>query len=255
MRIYLRRALCSALCLYGPLVFAQPTPHFEPCQQQTGSNASIIVPSSASGTVTPEPGLTEPIEPGDEVAVFTPEGLCAGAIVWTDETAVLAVWEDDPETPGKDGFVSGDPLAYRLWDASTEQEIATATATYDALFDTTGTFVPGGVYALTALAFGSGGTVDTEDEDGPALAFAFEPNYPNPFATGTTFRYTIPEPAAVRLEIYDLLGRRVATLVDDDLAPGPYEAQFRPDGLANGAYIGRLTAGSHVATQRIMLVR
>lgn len=253
MRTLLRRALCSALALYGPFVFAQSPPHFDTCISQTGGNASVVLPTSASVTVTLGAGTTEPIEIGDEIAVFTPEGLCAGTLTWLDDAAALALWEDDPATPDKDGFAPGDPLAFRLWDLSTGQEVALAMTEYDPLFEDSGTFVPDAIYLLTELAFGEGAVSGEDDE--PALAFALDPNYPNPFADHTTLGYAIPEAAPVRLDVYDLLGRHVATLVDDDLEAGRHEARFDADGLASGTYIARLSAGAHVETQRLQLVR
>lgn len=253
MRTLLRRALCSALALYGPLVFAQSPPHFDSCATQTGGNASVIFPSSALITLALEADVPEPIEVGDEIAVFTPEGLCAGTLTWLDDATALAVWEDDPETPDKDGFTPGDPIAFHLWHLATGQEIGTAVAEYDPLFEDSDTFTPDAVYVVTALAFAEGAVSDGDDE--PALAFSFEPNYPNPFTDRTTLGYALPEAAHVRLDVYDIRGRRVATLVNDDVGPGRHEVRLDAAGLASGTYVARLTAGTHVETQRLQLVR
>jgi len=57
------------------------------------------------------------------------------------------------------------------------------------------------------------------------------------------------------LKVYDVLGREVATLVNENLRPGSYEVTFDAEGLASGVYIYRLTAGEFTASRRMMLVR
>ena len=249
MRTSLRRALCAALAIYAPTLLAQPTPHFEDCAEQTGSSASLLLPSSLSVAIAAGDGPPRPIEIGDEIAVVTPEGLCAGTLTWLDDAAALALWEDNPETPEKDGFASGDPLAFRLWSLGTRRELAAVEpAAFDSLFEASGTFVPDAIYVVTDLAF------DVRAQGG-GPAFALEPNYPNPFVSRTTLPYAIGEAADVRLDVFDLRGRRVATLVDEHLGPGRYEAHFDAVGLASGTYLARLTAGDHVESRRLQLVR
>jgi len=81
------------------------------------------------------------------------------------------------------------------------------------------------------------------------------PSAPNPFAQAARLRYRLPDPARVRLEVFDLLGRRVATLVDGEKEAGPHEVQLDGSRLAAGTYFVRLTAGAETQTQQIQLVR
>ena len=78
-------------------------------------------------------------------------------------------------------------------------------------------------------------------------------NYPNPFHGATTIPFAVTEPAPTTLVVYDLLGREVARLVDETLAPGSYEARFDGADLASGVYLYRLVSGS-VSTQRRLTV-
>ncbi len=57
------------------------------------------------------------------------------------------------------------------------------------------------------------------------------------------------------LTVYDVLGREVATLVDEVKAPGSYEVRFDGSGLASGVYVYRLTAGSFVQAQKMVLLK
>ena len=70
--------------------------------------------------------------------------------------------------------------------------------------------------------------------------FFLEQNYPNPFNPVTTIRYSIPQAGTVSLRIYDVLGRKVATLVDQEVAEGTYEARWDASGIASGIYFARL---------------
>ena len=97
-----------------------------------------------------------------------------------------------------------------------------------------------------AVAPGAGGT--------PAR-FQLAQNYPNPFNPATTIRYALPQIAPVYLAVYNALGQNVATLVDGVQAPGFHEVRFDAGALASGVYIARLTAGTFVATRKLLLVR
>jgi hypothetical protein len=87
------------------------------------------------------------------------------------------------------------------------------------------------------------------------LQYALSQNYPNPFNPATLISYQLPVARNVRLVVYDLLGREVAILVNERKAPGNYEVRFDAGGLASGVYLCRLTAGSFVQTQKMILVR
>jgi len=80
-------------------------------------------------------------------------------------------------------------------------------------------------------------------------------NYPEPFNPVTTIRYALPEAAHVRLEVFDLTGRRVALLADGERPAGQYAARFDASRLASGVYLYRLRAGATVQTRTMMLLK
>ena len=87
------------------------------------------------------------------------------------------------------------------------------------------------------------------------VALALEQNYPNPFNPTTTIRYSLPAAMHVKLEVFNMLGRRVTTLVNGEMSAGAHEAQFNARRLASGAFVYRLTAGNQVISKRMYLVK
>src|SRR3972149_1817235 len=81
--------------------------------------------------------------------------------------------------------------------------------------------------------------------------FKLEQNYPNPFNPGTTIGFGVPVKSFVRLTIYDVLGRHLATLVEGELAAGPYQKYWNASGLPSGVYIYRMEAGAFTESKKL----
>jgi len=92
-----------------------------------------------------------------------------------------------------------------------------------------------------------------------AVPFQFElfPAYPNPFNPSTTIWFNIPVETwhATSLQIYDITGRVVETLVDGTLDPGTHEIQWNASEHASGIYFARLQSGSKVQSQKLILIK
>ncbi len=82
-----------------------------------------------------------------------------------------------------------------------------------------------------------------------------EQNYPNPFNPTTRIQFSLPENQEVRLVIYDVLGRAVQTLVDENLSAGIHNVTFNGSGLSSGIYFYQIQAGSDVTTRKMVLVK
>ncbi len=80
-------------------------------------------------------------------------------------------------------------------------------------------------------------------------------NYPNPFNPETSIRFDLPGAAHVRLEVYDMLGRRVAVLLDEPLQPNRHQVRFDAGGLSSGVYIYRLITDGEVQNRKMTLVK
>jgi len=93
-----------------------------------------------------------------------------------------------------------------------------------------------------------------------AAAFSLEQNHPNPFNPTTTIRFTLPERAQVSLAVFDVRGRRIATLVDREMPAGLSRVEWdgrdrRGTQVSSGVYFYRIVAGSHVETRKMVLLK
>jgi hypothetical protein len=80
-------------------------------------------------------------------------------------------------------------------------------------------------------------------------------NYPNPFNPKTTISYSLSKANNVTLKIYDVLGREVASLVNEFKSEGWYTVQFDASALASGIYFYRLHAGNFVETKKLVVAK
>ena len=96
--------------------------------------------------------------------------------------------------------------------------------------------------------------VDELDDQRPG-EFTLEQNYPNPFNPTTTINYGLPESATVQLQVFDVTGRLVQTLVNQQQNAGRHTVTFDAGNMASGVYFYRLQAGSFSEVQRMMLIK
>ena len=87
------------------------------------------------------------------------------------------------------------------------------------------------------------------------VAYGLMQNYPNPFNPTTTINYSLPKSQNVKIEIYDMLGRKVKTLVDGYTEAGYHSVYFNASGLSSGIYIYRIIAGNFIQTKKMLLLK
>ncbi len=96
---------------------------------------------------------------------------------------------------------------------------------------------------------------DLEEVDTRPGRFHLSQNYPNPFNPETVFRYELPVESEVVFEVYDILGRRVAVLVNERKSAGSHQATWDASNMASGTYIYRLQAGDFVQSRQMLLIK
>ena len=116
-----------------------------------------------------------------------------------------------------------------------------------------------GVYAAFTTAFPTG--IDDQPH-GTVIPDKFElgQNYPNPFNPTTTLEYGVPNRSHVRIEVFNILGQSIRTLVDEEKSAGRYQSVW--DGtdksghsVSSGVYLYRITAGEFVQSKKMLLLK
>jgi hypothetical protein len=113
-------------------------------------------------------------------------------------------------------------------------------------------------YVYTQLAEIKGSTTvatAVRDEDVIPRSIELAQNYPNPFNPSTTLQFSLAKSGLVTLEVFNVLGQHVATLVHEQLSAGSYHVNFNASALSSGIYLYRLTAGDVVQTKKMVLMK
>ncbi|UCE65249.1 MAG: right-handed parallel beta-helix repeat-containing protein [Candidatus Zixiibacteriota bacterium] len=114
-----------------------------------------------------------------------------------------------------------------------------------------------GTSASDMGAYGGGDSTTSSIAIEPSLPKYFElkQNYPNPFNNSTQISYALPQAAHVIIEVYDILGRRVSVLVDEDQQAGYHQITWRAAGKSSGVYFYKLQTGEFTRTRKMILLK
>lgn len=99
------------------------------------------------------------------------------------------------------------------------------------------------------------GTTGIENTKEIPVSFALSQNYPNPFNPTTVIKYQIPKESFVTIKVYDILGRELNTLVNEQKSTGSYEVSFNASSLTSGVYFYKITAGSYTSIKKMVLLK
>ncbi len=95
----------------------------------------------------------------------------------------------------------------------------------------------------------------TENSGVDLSSFKLQQNYPNPFNPTTQIKYSIPVESHVKLNVYNVLGNEVATLIDEDKPAGEYSVKFDASALSSGIYIYRLQTDYSTITKKMTMIK
>lgn len=196
-----------------------------------------VIGSTRSGAASPYKNFVDDVTNFD---VLTTELSKAGAFTYSNNSGSLRSMLDHI-------VINKD-----LFDFYIEQSIKIHQPAYiSSYLSTTSDHFP--VKAL--FDFNQTPTSISENVDEIPSAVTLEQNFPNPFNPSTIIRYQLNEAVDVQLDVFDMLGRKVATLVNGLVSAGSHEAQFDASQLSTGMYIYRLQAGGKVFTRQMMLIK
>jgi hypothetical protein len=96
---------------------------------------------------------------------------------------------------------------------------------------------------------------DTPDQSTMPKKFVLQQNYPNPFNSTTQIAFSLPSPEKVTLSIFNTIGQKVKTLIDDNFPAGNHSVRWKPEAVPSGLYFYQFTSGAYAVTKKMMLLR
>ncbi|MCF8374098.1 MAG: T9SS type A sorting domain-containing protein [Bacteroidales bacterium] len=181
-------------------------------------------------------------KPGDELAVFSKSGLLVGASVVDGDFTSISIWGDDDLTDGKDGLEQGNDFELRLWNYETGEE---STLIVDEWLEGDGSYETNKI-AVAKIVLGFGSEVS---------GFRLYQNVPNPFTNETNFSFFSPKDCKIELEIFNLIGKKVATVISEEMAKGKHSITFDSKDLAAGTYYYRLRTSDFEETKKMVVIK
>ncbi|MCG8374700.1 MAG: T9SS type A sorting domain-containing protein, partial [Balneolales bacterium] len=178
------------------------------------------------------------IPKGTVVRAIDSEGNIAGEQVFMKDgkLPLMAIYKDDPATETDEGFEPGEPITLRFGETE-----------FEGLLDWRNN---GSIQNLTKIA------TNLETPSVLPTEFGLDQNYPNPFNPSTIINYALPVSAEVTLEVYNMLGQKVSTILNNEPQEAAFHSvRFDASHLASGMYIYRIKAGSFVQTKKMMLIK
>ena len=244
----------DAVTITGTVEEYDPEWHFKYDNNTKIINVSVVTVNSTGNSLAAMNVSTEDLEQdADEVESYegclvTVSGVTVSAVNaydWSivDDSGVECLIDDDMANMAADNYMS---------DLAEGTTLASVTGIFNFSY---------GTYKIQIRDLADLGQLDIDDDfAGVAREFALYPNYPNPFNPETRIRFQLAENSNVRLMIYDVLGRKVRTLVSDRMDAGHHVLNW--DGLndagtavASGMYVYRIKAGDFIAHRKMLLVR
>lgn len=130
-----------------------------------------------------------------------------------------------------------------------------STSALSFLFENNGSNPQYAALRVENIMFGQGQPTNTESNGLIPDVYSLSQNYPNPFNPSTTIAFGLPEPADVTIHVFDMLGRRVMTVAEQEYAAGRHKVVLDASQLASGAYVYRMVANEEVFTKVMTVVK
>ncbi|MEZ4961978.1 MAG: M12 family metallo-peptidase [Saprospiraceae bacterium] len=196
----------------------------------TGSNATIVLPKTVGDAM---------LRGGEEIGVFTEDGLICGTAVYEGTNLALTVWGDDPKTTyQKEGLVNGEPYLLKKWNQVTGKP---ELLSFD-FKEGVPVYAENGYSILSAIEQ----TASSLDDPENLLLFNY---YPQPASQKVHFQLALSEPSECRLDILNIEGKYEANIVEGTFSL--YNFDYDVSGLTSGIYLMRLTINGQTKLYRL----
>jgi mannose/cellobiose epimerase-like protein (N-acyl-D-glucosamine 2-epimerase family) len=147
------------------------------------------------------------------------------------------------------------PLAFSTDKYRIKEVEKDGTAYNDYSADTRVLNLPSGIGGDFKVTYELTNPVYVANQNTAPVEFKLNQNYPNPFNPTTTISYSIAKSGKVSLKVYDLLGREVTTLINEDQAAGDYRVTFNAGNLSSGVYFYTMQAGNFSESRKLILLK
>lgn len=208
----------------------------------TGSNVSVYT-GGANGNMLIYPNLLIPVELVSFIASVSNNEVTLNWITATEtNNQGFALERKTHENPFQQiGFIKGKGTSTQLQSYQFTDKVGTGKYTY----------------RLKQIDFDGSITYSKEidvDVSSP-IDFSLEQNYPNPFNPSTTIKFSMPVDGFVKLSVFNLLGEKVAMLVNENLKAGSHEVYFDASSFANGVYLYRIESGKFIDMKKMIILK
>ncbi len=225
-----------------------PSDAFRPAPDEDNINA---LPSHFVRNIAPNPNnailvinapLDGRLQYGDEIGVFTTEGILVGSAIYQNNKIGLMIYGDDETEEGKDGLATNETYIVKHWDKLEDKEYI-----LDLIIEEGNTFYQKDDLIIASLKETTTGLT--------SLANAVIQLSPNPASEQLTFDVQLKESGKLLLEILDLNGCTIATVLDQHLTVGQYRIQYNIEELNNGVYLYQFAQNGEVYTERFTVIK
>ncbi|MBT7616410.1 MAG: T9SS type A sorting domain-containing protein, partial [Calditrichaeota bacterium] len=178
---------------------------------------------------------------GDLILAYSSTGTLVGGGAVSDSRCGLAIWGDDETTEALDGLKENDIIELRLRSIETNSEFLIDVSTIQ-----TG-----------SMAYQTDQFTVINVELKPALPdnYFLSGAYPNPFNNLTRLTYGMPESGFVKVDVFDISGRLVETLVNENLQAGYHNITWNAGGISTGIYLVKMNTDKFSSVKKLMLVK
>ncbi len=209
---------------------------------------------------------------GNDLGLFVNSNLVGPTNIWFDDNGDLlvsdyngtAVKRFDPDGNYLSDFITGIHFSEGVDFFPNGNILIGNGATHSVkMFDSNGNyiedFIPsgsGGLVTPNAIVIRETATLSVDDNENASLDnFQLEQNYPNPFNPTTVIRYRLPITSDVTIKVFNILGKEITTLVNDELAAGEHEVEFDATGLPSGIYFYQLKSNDFLETKKMIYLK
>ena len=209
----------------------QVSPHWS-SPIATGENMSVLISAIKGHNISED----------DQIVALSDDGRVVGLSTFSDGRCGMAVWGDDASTDEIEGMQFGEVFELRYWDSVRKIE---SSLTISDILEGAGLVYETDAFTVLDLAMHNG--IPDEYFLGSA--------YPNPFNSIIRLNYGLPETARLTIKVYDVSGRLVTTLINDDQPAGYHTALWKGDNVSSGSYFVKMKSENFNTVQKIALVK